>query len=166
VGSILTATPNSWTGLPTPAYQPTGANAGRTFNGYNVMSIQNALTVAGIPTSIDGIYGPQTTANVRTFQSRFALTVDGIVGPQTWGRMSSQAAAASTFSYAWFRCAAAVTSPVSSVPTGCASIGGASSTTYTTTAVDASRFVTVAITATNRSGALTIWAPATTAVGP
>lgn len=38
---------------------------------------------------IDGIYGPVTTAAVRTFQSNVCITVDGIAGPQTDGALST-----------------------------------------------------------------------------
>ncbi len=38
---------------------------------------------------IDGIYGPVTTAAVRSFQSNAGITVDGIAGPQTDGVLST-----------------------------------------------------------------------------
>jgi peptidoglycan hydrolase-like protein with peptidoglycan-binding domain len=38
---------------------------------------------------IDGIYGPVTTAAVRSFQSDAGITVDGIAGPQTDGALST-----------------------------------------------------------------------------
>ncbi len=38
---------------------------------------------------IDGIYGPATTAAVRSFQSDAGITVDGIAGPQTDGALST-----------------------------------------------------------------------------
>ncbi len=36
---------------------------------------------------IDGIYGPQTEAAVKKFQSSHGLTADGIVGPMTWEKL-------------------------------------------------------------------------------
>jgi peptidoglycan hydrolase-like protein with peptidoglycan-binding domain len=35
----------------------------------------------------DGIYGPQTEAVVRAYQSSHGLTADGVVGRQTWGSL-------------------------------------------------------------------------------
>lgn len=53
--------------------------------GDNVRQIQRALGQVGeSPGAVDGIYGPQTTSAVRSFQSRFnALARDGIYGPNT-----------------------------------------------------------------------------------
>ncbi|MDM4723440.1 D-Ala-D-Ala carboxypeptidase family metallohydrolase [Micromonospora sp. WMMA1363] len=38
---------------------------------------------------IDGIYGPETAAAVRRFQSAYGLRVDGIAGPQTFAKIYS-----------------------------------------------------------------------------
>ncbi|WP_277423935.1 peptidoglycan-binding protein [Bacillus sp. FJAT-42376] len=53
--------------------------------GEPVKQIQRALQKLGVYTgSIDGQYGPQTTAAVRRFQARYsALADDGVYGPTT-----------------------------------------------------------------------------------
>jgi peptidoglycan hydrolase-like protein with peptidoglycan-binding domain len=56
--------------------------------GRQVAMLQEAL---GIPA--DGIYGPETEAAVRSFQSDHGLTVDGIVGPETIAALRSHARA-------------------------------------------------------------------------
>jgi peptidoglycan hydrolase-like protein with peptidoglycan-binding domain len=51
-------------------------------HGPPVARVQGALGI-----SADGVYGPDTTASVRSFQEGNGLTVDGIVGPQTWSAL-------------------------------------------------------------------------------
>jgi peptidoglycan hydrolase-like protein with peptidoglycan-binding domain len=51
--------------------------------GQDVRVLQDYLTRAGIPTPVDGVFGPGTKANVKRFQRANGLTADGIVGPAT-----------------------------------------------------------------------------------
>ena len=52
--------------------------------GEAVETLQNDLTALGYPVeTIDGKYGPQTSAAVSDFQADYGLTVDGKAGPQT-----------------------------------------------------------------------------------
>lgn len=57
--------------------------------GSEVVAIQTALVRAGAYSlPIDGVFGPITTAAVRSFQSSQPnLKIDGIVGPKTWGSL-------------------------------------------------------------------------------
>jgi peptidoglycan hydrolase-like protein with peptidoglycan-binding domain len=61
--------------------------------GRQVELVQSALGIA-----VDGIYGPETEAAVRSFQSAHGLAVDGIVGPETAAAMrgGARAVASST----------------------------------------------------------------------
>lgn len=53
--------------------------------GPSVRRLQSLLVSVGInPGPVDGIFGPQTEAAVRTFQSRRGLPVTGIVDVRTW----------------------------------------------------------------------------------
>jgi peptidoglycan hydrolase-like protein with peptidoglycan-binding domain len=147
-------------------YQGTGPNAGRTFNGYNVMSIQAALSTAGIATVVDGIYGPQTRQNVMTYQSRYGLTVDGIVGPQTYGHMRSLVNAPAVYRYTWYSCSAAAAAAASAPPAGCIAMAKASGTSATPGAAQAGRFIVVQVDATNSAGTISRWTASTAGVIP
>ncbi|MBS3780099.1 MAG: peptidoglycan-binding protein [Desulfovermiculus sp.] len=51
--------------------------------GEDVKSLQEALVVAGMSLTVDGIFGPATENAVRAWQGQQGLFVDGIVGPAT-----------------------------------------------------------------------------------
>jgi peptidoglycan hydrolase-like protein with peptidoglycan-binding domain len=53
-------------------------------NGPEVYAIQYLLRAEGYSLTADGIFGPQTTVAVKSFQGAKGLAVDGIVGPNTW----------------------------------------------------------------------------------
>jgi peptidoglycan hydrolase-like protein with peptidoglycan-binding domain len=57
--------------------------------GYPVPSLQYLLGARGHSVAVDGIFGPQTEAAVRTLQKALQITVDGIVGPVTWQALIS-----------------------------------------------------------------------------
>ena len=51
--------------------------------GHDVRVLQDYLTRAGVPTPVDGVFGPGTLRNVKRFQRGQGLTDDGVVGPAT-----------------------------------------------------------------------------------
>ncbi|HEU4701879.1 MAG TPA: peptidoglycan-binding protein [Conexibacter sp.] len=51
--------------------------------GQDVRVLQDYLTRAGVPTPVDGVFGPGTLRNVKRFQRAQGLTADGVVGPAT-----------------------------------------------------------------------------------
>jgi hypothetical protein len=52
--------------------------------GPDIPLLQQRLTVHGLYTAQDGVYGPKTGWSVRRFQTANMLTPDGVVGKQTW----------------------------------------------------------------------------------
>ncbi|WP_420323317.1 peptidoglycan-binding domain-containing protein [Kribbella capetownensis] len=52
--------------------------------GSAVRAIQSELTAHGIPTAIDGDFGPATTSHVRIFQTLNALPTTGTVDTTNW----------------------------------------------------------------------------------
>lgn len=74
-------------------------------SGASVRQLQTRLRAHGINVGVDGVFGPNTAAAVRTFQQRRGLGVDGVVGPRTWAALNAAPPSAPS------------TSPVSSMPT-------------------------------------------------
>lgn len=66
---------------------PRGGVLSKGTRGVGVEAVQWALTRAGFPAGIDGVFGPATERAVREFQAAKKLTVDGLVGPATWAKL-------------------------------------------------------------------------------
>jgi zinc D-Ala-D-Ala carboxypeptidase len=58
-------------------------------SGPAVAAVQHSLRYAyGFSKlTVDGVFGPDTQAAVRSFQAKYKLSVDGIVGPDTWNAL-------------------------------------------------------------------------------
>jgi peptidoglycan hydrolase-like protein with peptidoglycan-binding domain len=57
--------------------------------GYDVYFLQKHLKELGYYTgSLDGKYGPNTTAAVKALQTASGIKADGVVGPQTYYRLA------------------------------------------------------------------------------
>lgn len=56
----------------------------RDSQGEDVVRLQRALAAAGFGVGADGVFGPNTEAAVKRFQSARGLAADGVVGPRTW----------------------------------------------------------------------------------
>ncbi len=64
--------------------------------GGDVTALQNALNAAGYGLTVDGIFGKNTLAAVKSYQQAKGLAVDGIVGANTWGALNSASAGGSS----------------------------------------------------------------------
>lgn len=53
----------------------------------DVRTIQYLLNARGAGLVVDGIFGPRTTAAVKSFQRSHGLVADGIVGKKTWAAL-------------------------------------------------------------------------------
>jgi len=57
-------------------------------SGKRVIEVQRALQEAGfLNGGVDGLFGSDTEAAVKSFQRRSGLAADGMVGPTTWARL-------------------------------------------------------------------------------
>ncbi|MFL5202959.1 MAG: peptidoglycan-binding protein [Microvirga sp.] len=52
-----------------------------------VKTLQHLLRARGQAVGVDGVFGPETEAAVRAFQTGKGLDADGIVGPRTWAAL-------------------------------------------------------------------------------
>jgi peptidoglycan hydrolase-like protein with peptidoglycan-binding domain len=59
-------------------------------NVFPVRPLQRLLCARGHGVAVDGIFGPNTEAAVRAFQSSKGLAADGVVGPATWSKLVVQ----------------------------------------------------------------------------
>ena len=82
---IVKGIPMSYPG--TPLRQGSTGDAVRAIQTQLLRIRQNYPLIPNIG-SADGVFGAQTTAAVRTFQSIFSMTTDGVVGAATWYRIS------------------------------------------------------------------------------
>lgn len=63
--------------------------------GSDVKRLQEILSGGGYNVGpIDGVFGPQTVAAVKSFQLTKGLLADGVVGPQTWAALFGPAPSA------------------------------------------------------------------------
>jgi hypothetical protein len=188
VGSTLTASTGTWTGFPVPTYtyawyrctsagaatssEPAGCTAidgataatyAATADDYGIylrakITSTNDLSAVGTYTAATAVVAgaaplvstAATVTGTATVQS--ALTaVDG-----TW----AGAPAVTTTAYAWFSCTASGAA-ATVLPTGCTTITGATSSTYTPLAAVAGKYLRVRVTATNSVGSTTSFSATT-----
>jgi peptidoglycan hydrolase-like protein with peptidoglycan-binding domain len=82
----------TWEALPNGNAMPILSEGSK---GAVVRSLQEVLTRGAFglwnttPKGIDGIFGPNTAASVRAFQSWARLEADGVVGQETWDAATS-----------------------------------------------------------------------------
>ncbi len=82
----------TWNALPDGNPMPLLQNGSK---GDVVRALQTILTMGAYglwkttPQSIDGLFGPNTDASVRAFQTWARIEVDGVVGPETWNAVTA-----------------------------------------------------------------------------
>ncbi|MFF2149635.1 peptidoglycan-binding protein [Kitasatospora sp. NPDC058190] len=103
VAAVLLIASAATTGLAGSASAAPGASwlgYGYTTSGPGVRCAQAAINSwDGAGLSQDGVFGPDTEAAVRQFQSERGLRVDGIVGPQTGDLLWQQVSDSNCYAY-------------------------------------------------------------------
>jgi len=100
------AAASGWVALSRPAgslpasTDPPMASIGPQTQGDVVVWAQEHLIRGGYPVSVDGSFGPQTLAAVKSFQRAHRLAVDGIIGSLTWHALLRYAPAPITWTSA------------------------------------------------------------------
>ncbi|MBS1965390.1 MAG: peptidoglycan-binding protein [Chloroflexi bacterium SZAS-1] len=92
--SVVTTVPTAT--VVAPPFSRTLQLADARLQGNDVQAVQQQLLSLGYVRvgTADGIFGPNTAAAVKAFQSMSKLDIDGIVGPKTWERLFNTDAAA------------------------------------------------------------------------
>ena len=139
----LTATSGQWLGAPTAAIPADGPSYGN--NAYPVKAIQTYLNRAGIPTPVDGVYGPSTTASVKTFQTRYGLLANGLVESVTWSQMLALKLY-TTYTFQWVSCTSSLAVATAPLPVTCTNIVGATSSAYVVKSADLTKHIAVRVT--------------------
>lgn len=67
-----------------------GAFAGSGADSARITALQQLLGAKGHPVGVDGVWGPETSGAVASFQSGAGLAADGIPGPATLGALVDQ----------------------------------------------------------------------------
>ena len=187
VDATLTAAKGTWSGTPAPTYGyqwyrcsgtgtaadtvPSGCTAigGATSGTYMVDDLDYAkyLRVRVIGTNT---YGSDTKFSATTAKvaasiatNTSAPTISGtasVNGTLSGNRGSWSGYPAPTYTYQWLRCSAAGAAS-DSLPSGCATITGATSTTYKVVGLDYGKYLRLKVVGTNSLGADTKYSAAT-----
>ncbi|MGW5343938.1 peptidoglycan recognition protein family protein [Streptomyces sp. NPDC004050] len=83
--ALVTATADGWAGNQT--WQQLVVPVGRGESGEAVKAVQRLLTARGVPTDVDGAFGPGTQSAVTGFQNTAGLPADGVVDARTFARL-------------------------------------------------------------------------------
>lgn len=178
-GEQLSVTDGAWTAHPTPTitYQwlrCTAAVAANTFTTPATCSVIEG-EVASMYTTAVGDVGKFVTAIVTATNTRgtassvavastaIASIPETVANPEVTGTATRGSTLTTTqiawtgtptpsTSLQWYRCIAAVDVVATTVPDGCASIAGATSSTYTIVSADAGKYLTVGSTGSNVAG--------------
>jgi peptidoglycan hydrolase-like protein with peptidoglycan-binding domain len=114
--------------------------------GRQVQLLQQSL--GGV--KVDGIFGPETEAAVRSFQAGKGLTVDGIVGPQTSAALRGGSGGGKAFA-ANFK-AAVLEAPATASATGTTATGTSATTGTTDTSPTTATAATTSATTQSTAG--------------